>query len=239
MKLLLFIISSLGLFSSLCADIHQPSDQVPTEAEVNALSGQMLEAAANFKAEVDEAKAIAGRQSHAQTDKAKAMRDIGIAKYQAMHRANTTFPTNTQPALMVFVSLSMPDQTLQAINQQAARLKVPVFIRGFYHNDLTATVNRIAEIMGIDLTAPKAKQQAFGGFSIDPVRFEAFGITEVPAFVLADPNINLNGDQGINDQDFEVITGNIGLMDAIDLFKQKASAHLKPFAAAIKVQQHG
>ena len=239
MKSFLFIISSLGLFSSLFADIHQHSDQVPTEAEVNTLSGQMLQAASAFKPEVDEAKVIAARQSHTQTDKAKAMRNIGIAKYQAMQRANTALPATAQPALMVFVSLSMPDQTLQAINQQAARLKVPVFIRGFYHNDLTATVNRIAQIMGIDLTAPKAKQQALGGFSIDPVRFEAFGITEVPAFVLADPNINLNGDQGINDQDFEVITGNISLMDAIDLFKQKASAHLKPFAEAIKVQQHG
>jgi len=239
MKIFLTIISSLGLISSLFADINTHSDQIPTESEINALSGQMLQAAAPFKAEVDEAKDMAAEKSEAQTAKAKAMRDIGLSKYQAMHRANTRLTTTSQPALMVFVSLAMPDQTLQAINQQAARLKVPVFIRGFYHNDLTATVNRIAEIMGIDLKEPKSKQQAFGGFSIDPVRFEAFGINEVPAFVLVDPNVILNDEQGINENDFEVLTGNIALIDAIDIFKKKASEHLKPFAEAIKVQQHG
>lgn len=235
MKSFLFIISSLGLFSSLFANINTDRTQIPTESEVNALSGQMLQAASAFKTEVEEATAMASLKSEAQTAKAKAMRDIGLSKYQSMHNANTVLSVTSQPAFMVFVSLSMPDQTLQAINQQAARLKVPVFIRGFYQNDLTATVNRIAEIMGIDLKVPKAKQQALGGFSIDPVRFEAFGITDVPAFVLVDPSVSLNGEQGINDQDFEVITGNIALMDAIDIFKQKASAHLKPFAEAIKV----
>lgn len=89
-------IISLGLFSNLFADINQHSDQIPTESEVNALSGQMLQAASAFKTEVDEATAMASLKSEAQTAKVKAMRDIGLSKYQSMHNANTVLSATSQ-----------------------------------------------------------------------------------------------------------------------------------------------
>lgn len=78
------------------------------------------------------------------------------------------------PGLFVFVSLSMPEPTLQRLIDQAARAKASVFIRGFANGSLRDTV---AQVQGLIGTRQVAVQ-------IDPQAFDRFTITRVPSFVL-------------------------------------------------------
>lgn len=78
------------------------------------------------------------------------------------------------PGLFVFVSLSMPQATLQRLVDQAARAKASVFIRGFAGGSLRATVAQVQGLIG----------QRRVAVQIDPQAFDRFSIERVPSFVL-------------------------------------------------------
>ena len=78
------------------------------------------------------------------------------------------------PGLFVFVSLSMPQSTLQRLVDQAARAKASVFIRGFAGGSLRTTVAQVQELIG----------QRQVAVQIDPQAFDRFSIERVPSFVL-------------------------------------------------------
>lgn len=79
------------------------------------------------------------------------------------------------PALLVFISLSMPQPTLQRLVDQAARARATVLIRGLINGSLRDTVARVQALIG---SRPVAVQ-------IDPRAFDRYAITRVPSFVLA------------------------------------------------------
>ena len=78
------------------------------------------------------------------------------------------------PALMIFVSLSMPEATLQRLVDQAARAKASILLRGLVNGSLRDTVARVQGLIG--------KRQV--AVQIDPQAFDRFAITRVPSFVL-------------------------------------------------------
>jgi conjugal transfer pilus assembly protein TrbC len=78
------------------------------------------------------------------------------------------------PALMIFVSLSMPEATLQRLVDQAARAKASILIRGLVNGSLRDTVARVQGLIG----------QRQVAVQIDPQAFDRFAITRVPSFVL-------------------------------------------------------
>jgi len=78
------------------------------------------------------------------------------------------------PGLMVFVSLSMPQPSLQRLVDQAARAKASVFIRGLVDGSLRQTVSQVQGLIG-------SRQVAI---QIDPQAFDRFSIEKVPSFVL-------------------------------------------------------
>lgn len=80
----------------------------------------------------------------------------------------------TGPGLFVFVSLSMPQATLQRLVDQAARAKASVFIRGFTGGSLRTTVAQVQSLIG----------QRQVAVQIDPQAFDRFTIERVPSFVL-------------------------------------------------------
>ncbi|MDO8775237.1 MAG: type-F conjugative transfer system pilin assembly protein TrbC [Burkholderiaceae bacterium] len=80
----------------------------------------------------------------------------------------------TGPGLFVFVSLSMPQATLQRLVDQAARAQASVFIRGFAGGSLRETVVRVQGLIG----------QRQVAIQIDPQAFDRFTIERVPSFVL-------------------------------------------------------
>ena len=81
---------------------------------------------------------------------------------------------NEAPALLVFVSFSMPDATLVRLVDQAARARATLVLRGLVDGSLQKTVLRAQALIG----------QRKVGFQIDPQAFDRFSISATPTFVL-------------------------------------------------------
>ena len=78
------------------------------------------------------------------------------------------------PALLVFVSFSMPDVALSRLVDQAARSGATILLRGFVDGSLQQTVMRAQRLIG----------QRQVGFQIDPQAFDRFSVAATPTFVL-------------------------------------------------------
>ena len=78
------------------------------------------------------------------------------------------------PALLVFVSFSMPEASLRRLVDQASKAGATLVLRGFVDGSLQTTVARIQGLIG----------ERKVGFQIDPQAFDRFSITATPTFVL-------------------------------------------------------
>lgn len=78
------------------------------------------------------------------------------------------------PGLLVFVSFSMPEATLERLVDQVARARATLVLRGFIDGSLQKTVLRIQQLIGKRHVA----------FQIDPQSFDRFAVRTTPSFVL-------------------------------------------------------
>ncbi|MBF0248708.1 MAG: type-F conjugative transfer system pilin assembly protein TrbC [Alphaproteobacteria bacterium] len=90
-------------------------------------------------------------------------------------RATTALPVSpTKPALLAFVSFSMPDDSLKAVLEQTARAGGVTVLRGLVDNSFKETALRMG----------KFAREHGPGLSVDPRLFAEHGVTTVPAFVV-------------------------------------------------------
>lgn len=122
-------------------------------------------------------------------------------------------PSADAKGVMVFVSLGMPDTSLQQLLMQSADLQVPLIVRGVLQQGFTATIKRMDHLID---NKGKTIQS---GFAINPQWFTQFGITQVPAFVAIKPG-KCQAKQPCSSDDFDVIYGNVSLYDALNLLAQ-------------------
>lgn len=125
-------------------------------------------------------------------------------------------PSANANDVMVFVSLGMPDTSLQQLLMQSADLQVPLIVRGVLPQGFTATVKKMNHLID------NKGQTIQSGFAINPQWFTQFGITQVPAFVAVRPN-KCQAKQPCSSDDFDVIYGNVSLYDALNLLAQHGS----------------
>lgn len=125
-------------------------------------------------------------------------------------------PSANAQGVMVFVSLGMPDTSLQQLLMQSADLQVPLIVRGVLPQGFTATVKKMNHLID------NKGQTIQSGFAINPQWFTQFGITQVPAFVAVRPN-KCQAKQPCSSDDFDVIYGNVSLYDALNLLAQHGS----------------
>jgi len=78
------------------------------------------------------------------------------------------------PALLVFISFSMPEETLSRLVDQAARADASLVLRGLVDGSLVRTVSRVQRLIGSRKVAVR----------IDPQAFDRYAITQTPSFVL-------------------------------------------------------
>ena len=172
----------------LCVDaetqIRQPTDQEvekakqlyrqPSDAEVEA---------ARQKYRMPSERALSGAaetQSPVNVDaipRPKGQIDVeALARsYEANRRAfETKGYTTDQPALLVFVTLGMPEQTLRLLIDQAARTRAVLMLRGLKNASIRQTAARVQQLIG----------EARVEFQIDPQAFDRFGILTAPTFVM-------------------------------------------------------
>ena len=106
--------------------------------------------------------------------------------------------------LLVFATLTMPDTSLKQLLFEAHRAHVPVIIRGLYKNSFVATAKRIFNL---------TKDKNIGGIEIDPLWFEEFHITTVPAFVLTQGQCHYSTTVPCH---YDVVHGNVSIETALN-----------------------
>lgn len=106
------------------------------------------------------------------------------------------------PPVMIFISFSMPIQSLKQWNVQAQQIGAPLIIRGLVNNSFKATTKKVSQLLVNDK----------GGVQLDPVKFEQYHILQVPAVVIV----------GEDKKDFDVVYGNVPLKQALEYLSEHA-----------------
>jgi conjugal transfer pilus assembly protein TrbC len=87
-----------------------------------------------------------------------------------------------QPALLVFVTLGMPERTLRLLIDQAAQAHAVLMLRGLQNASIRQTAARVQQLIG----------QSAVEFQIDPQAFDRFGVRVAPTFVLVKPEARVS-----------------------------------------------
>lgn len=103
--------------------------------------------------------------------------------------------TQSLPSIIIFVSFSMPSQSLEAYIHDANKIHASIVIRGLIDNSMKTTYQRIAELV---------KSSGGGGIELNPLWFKKFNIQKVPAVVIVN-----------EDKNFDVMVGDIPLEAAL------------------------
>jgi conjugal transfer pilus assembly protein TrbC len=123
----------------------------------------------------------------------------------SIHPANMTplnGPLQETGEVFVFVSSSMPHASLVQWFSQANQLGAALVLRGLVNNSLPDTKAWLKQLLNDQ-----------GGIEINPVAFEVYGITEVPAVVVTSGPITCSSDCSASP--FDVVTGNSSLFEAL------------------------
>ena len=137
------------------------------------------------------------------------------------------------PVLLVFISLSMPQATLQRLVDQAARAKASLLIRGLTKGSLRDTIAQVQGLIGQRQVVIK----------IDPQAFERYGVAQVPSFVIVRSGARLARTTACasgscaSPQDYVRLAGDVSLDYALSHIQRNAPRFAKdaaPFLQRIK-----
>lgn len=126
-----------------------------------------------------------------------------IVKSNSIHKAN--------PDIIVFVSLSMPDQLLKQLFTEASKRNIPVVVRGLYKNSFKGTASRIFNI---------TKNKKVGGVLVNPIWFQQYRINSVPTVVVARKGKPCREKQYCSNNQFDSVSGNISISKALEIITQ-------------------
>ena len=126
-------------------------------------------------------------------------------------------PGTATAEVIVFASLAMPEPSWGQWSRQAARIGVPLVLRGVDRDGLAATVQRIG-----------ARRPADGaGATVDPRLFRLFRIAHVPAVAVVPGGVGPCTSPGCSSETpppFDLVSGNIGLEAALEAVAREGEA---------------
>lgn len=103
----------------------------------------------------------------------------------------------------VFISSTIPKQSLIQILEQSKKINAEVVLRGFINNSHKVTTETFQDLINITQY----------GVIVDPELFTKYQITKVPTFVIA------KGDQ------YDKLAGNISWQEAIEIITRKGEVY--------------
>lgn len=110
-------------------------------------------------------------------------------------------------SILIFVSFSMPQESLQAYLHDAKKIHASVIIRGLIDNSFKKTFQKMAELV---------KASGGGGVELNPLWFKRFDIQTVPAVVVVpEGSVCFKNDVCNKENDFDVMVGDITLTAAL------------------------
>jgi type-F conjugative transfer system pilin assembly protein TrbC len=140
----------------------------------------------------------------------KQEKSILITDQQDNHKINGK---KKNPSILIFISFSMPERSIEAYLRDAKKIHASVVIRGLIDNSFQKTFQRMATLV---------KSSGGDGVELNPIWFKRFNIKTVPAVVVVgedSPCFQNNTCQ--NDRDFDVITGDITLASALRMIRDR------------------
>lgn len=117
-----------------------------------------------------------------------------LKKYYRNHQNNKD--------TIVFVSFSMPDESIKNLLKESAKYEASLVLNGLYNNSMDATLKKLGEFIN--------KENNSSGIEINPNLFQEYQIKSVPAFVFK------------KNDNFDVVYGASGIRHAIDVIDKKA-----------------
>lgn len=185
------VLASLLVFcDSSTASMQSNNEDYATYAKEQAQKKEKI--IASYQAEINAlVKNVLVRQS--QPDIQTFKKEItDIAKTQCSLQNQDV--RSVQLPIIIFVSFSMPKESVKGWITQAQKISAAVYIRGLVNNSFKDTTKIISGLV----------QDQSGGLLIDPTVFKKYSITQVPAVVV------------VNDASFDVIYGDVTLDYALE-----------------------
>lgn len=135
------------------------------------------------------------------------------------------------PALLVFVSFSMPEASLERLVDQAERSDAVLVLRGFDQGSLKGTAARVQKLIG----------QRKVTFQIDPQAFERFDVHAVPTFVLTagvGASLPCAAGQCYPSDGYALVSGDVSIDYALEHIERRAP-RLRAQARALRQKLGG
>ena len=108
--------------------------------------------------------------------------------------------------VIIFVSFSMPEQSIVSLMKDAKKIHASIVIRGLIHNSFKETFLKMASIV---------KEAGGGGVELNPPAFKKYNIQNVPAVVVLPTSQTCFSEKICAEEKFDVIYGDIPLYDAL------------------------
>jgi conjugal transfer pilus assembly protein TrbC len=109
-------------------------------------------------------------------------------------------------SVLVFLSFSMPEKSLEAWLLQCKQIGATPVIRGLLNNSFRATMTRIQVLA----------QKTGMGIQLDPILFKTFNVQYVPAVVYIKDMPECPSNMNCKPVDFDVLYGDVTLDYALD-----------------------
>ncbi len=140
----------------------------------------------------------------------KKKESILIANQQLTNNENNKRKT---PSILIFVSFSMPEKSLEAYLSDAKKIHASVVIRGLIDNSFQKTFQRVASLV---------KSSGGDGIELNPIWFKRFDIKSVPAVVAVPEDSScFKNDNCQKNRNFDVMTGDITLVSALKIIRDR------------------
>ncbi|SRR5579883_210202 len=114
--------------------------------------------------------------------------------------------------IYIFVSFSMPKESIKEWMNAAQEIGAPLIIRGLVHNSFKETIQQVSTLT----------QDNRGGVQLNPTLFQRFQIDKVPAVVVAN-NEKCLPTQTCRDE-YDVVYGNVTLSYALKKIADRKDA---------------
>lgn len=135
------------------------------------------------------------------------------------------------PSILIFISFSMPEKSIEAYLRDAKKIHASIVIRGLIDNSFQKTFQRMATLV---------KSSGGDGVELNPIWFKRFNIKTVPAVVIVSENSPcFKNNICQKDHDFDVITGDITLASALRIIRDRGITKAVAQPALEKLQEGG
>lgn len=149
--------------------------------------------------------------------------------YKSIAYNASSFNKKPMPSILVFVSFSMPQNSLEAYLRDAKKIHASVVIRGLIDNSFQKTFQKVATLV---------KSSGGDGIELNPLWFKRFDIQTVPAVVVVPEGSScFKSDFCHKESDFDVMTGDIVLSAALKEIRDKGKLTQDIAGSALSILQ--